>query len=301
VDEVPRVAATQAGLFSRRQAYAEGWSSRQVRRRLEAGRWRTVAGVALAAADVEVSSRELAWAVALTWPRAVISHELAGALRRFPIPPPVVGTATVGRDQGLVSPGLLAHRCHLDQRDVSQVLGLPTTTERRTAVDLLAALPADQARRLWAWLSTRGVLDAAGLAAEIQRRPGRPGTPQLRRLLELGASGSLSAGEDLLHQLLREARLTGWTANAPIRVQGRLVAVADVVFEPARVIIEIDGYTAHSGPESFQRDRTRQNALILAGYIVLRFTWLDLTRRPQAVVREIRAALTRGPRPQSAH
>jgi very-short-patch-repair endonuclease len=301
VNDVPRVAAAQAGLFSRRQAYDEGWSPRQVRRRLDAGRWRTVAGGALAADDLKVSSRELAWAVALTWPRAVISHELAGALRRFPIRPPVVGTATVGRDHGLVSPGLLAHRCRLDDRDVSQVIGLPTTTERRTAVDLLAALPAAQARQLWAWISTRRILDLAGLEAEAGRRPGWHGTPQLRWLLALGASGSLSVGEDVLHQVLREAQLTGWTANAPIRVGGRLVAVADVLFEQARVVIEVDGYAAHSGPESFQRDRARQNALILAGYIVLRFTWSDLTRRRDAVLREIRTALARGLRPQSAH
>ncbi|MFL6101073.1 MAG: type IV toxin-antitoxin system AbiEi family antitoxin domain-containing protein [Actinomycetales bacterium] len=50
VPEIPDVALRQSGVFSRAQAYDAGWSPRQVRRRLDAGRWRPIAGAALCAA-----------------------------------------------------------------------------------------------------------------------------------------------------------------------------------------------------------------------------------------------------------
>jgi len=42
------------------------------------------------------------------------------------------------------------------------------------------------------------------------------------------------------------------------------------------VVVEIDGWVAHSGKQSFVDDRRRQNRLVRAGYTVLRFTWWDL-------------------------
>lgn len=62
-------------------------------------------------------------------------------------------------------------------------------------------------------------------------------------------------------------------------------------FDDARLIVEIDGFAFHSAGADFQRDRTRQNALVAAGWTVLRFTWADLTERPDHVVAVIRHAL----------
>ena len=45
--------------------------------------------------------------------------------------------------------------------------------------------------------------------------------------------------------------------------------------------------------ERFQRDRTRQNRLVAAGWTVLRFTWNDLRDRPNGVIAEIRAVIAR--------
>lgn len=67
--------------------------------------------------------------------------------------------------------------------------------------------------------------------------------------------------------------------------------VADLLLEGSRVVVEFDGRAFRSDDVAFQRDRTRQNRLILAGYIPLRFTWDDVVHRPQHVVAEIRAVL----------
>lgn len=50
----------------------------------------------------------------------------------------------------------------------------------------------------------------------------------------------------------------------------------------------MDGRAWHSAGDRFQRDRTRQNALVAAGYTVLRFTWFDVTERPEYVIRTVR-------------
>jgi very-short-patch-repair endonuclease len=58
-------------------------------------------------------------------------------------------------------------------------------------------------------------------------------------------------------------------------------------------VIEFDGWRAHSSRGSFVHDRRRQNRLVAAGYVVLRFTWDDLMEQPGEVVRQIRLAASR--------
>jgi len=50
---------------------------------------------------------------------------------------------------------------------------------------------------------------------------------------------------------------------------------------------------AYHGAARSQDDRTRQNRLVNAGCAVLRFTWQDLTERPDLVARQVLAALRR--------
>ncbi len=289
---VPEMAEVQMGTFTRTQAYDDGWSQRQVRRWLKVGVWKVVAGQALADSGLDVGAWQLAFAVRLTWPRAVISHQVAAALHGFPVPLHLTATATVPHEQALRARGLRAYRSPLGPEEVGLVGGQPVTTPLRTAVDLLACLPWADARSLWAWVSTRQVVTLGQLGEAARARHRRRGTPQLDRLLRVSASGSLSAAEDRTHELLRAAGIVGWRANVPVLVGGRVIAVADVLFERHRLVIEVDGYRNHQGRDAFQRDRTRQNALVRAGYVVLRFTWEDLSRRPRSVIDDIRAALS---------
>ena len=243
--------------------------------------------------DQPVGHVQLAFALVLTWPDAVVSHELAGVLHGYPLEPVSIGTAIVNVPNHRQTPGLRTRRIPLPPADVCRHRGVAVTTRTRTALDLLRTLPWHQSRSLWAWFSTRDVLTLGEVAAAATATPGRHGTPQLRRLVELSAGGSLSAAEDLLHDLLRCALIFGWRANVAIEVDGRTIAVVDVLFEAARLVIEVDGYAAHSSPEAFQRDRQRQNRLVAAGYQVLRFTWADLSHRPMTVLGAVRGGLAR--------
>jgi very-short-patch-repair endonuclease len=76
-------------------------------------------------------------------------------------------------------------------------------------------------------------------------------------------------------------------------VAGVIRARIDLAFVDLRIAIEVDGFAYHSDRSRFQRDRSRQNLLVGLGWTVLRFTWEDVTRRPDEVIQMIRAALAR--------
>jgi very-short-patch-repair endonuclease len=86
--------------------------------------------------------------------------------------------------------------------------------------------------------------------------------------------------------ILRDAGLTGW-----LRAVGFERWTIDFAFPDAKVAIEVDGWAYHSDVERFRADRSKGNALVRAGWRLLRFTWHDLVNRPQYVVAEIRAAV----------
>lgn len=295
LDTVPLVAAGQAGVFSREQARAEGWSQHQICRRLRTGHWLRVAGTALARADAPVSATGLVWAVRLTWPDAVASHRTAAQFHRFPIDAealePGVVDAVVARPLRSLR-DVRSHLLPLGPHDVRRIPGgARVTTPQRTALDCLRTLAPEHALRLVPWLLTRKVLSRKEIALAARDGLGRWGTPQLVRLLRVTAGEAYSPAERLMHEALRRARFTGWTANATVTDRLGIIGVVDVLFAAERVVVEVDGWLAHADRATFQSDRARQNRLVTAGYLVLRFTWEDLTRRPGTVTARIREAL----------
>lgn len=98
-EKSPQVASVQGGVFTRRQAVQAGWTDRQVRRRLEAGRWVRVAGAGLMAAprlpnDPRSRALALAWAGHVTWPEATVGHRTAAVLYGMPVDPGITFTCT---------------------------------------------------------------------------------------------------------------------------------------------------------------------------------------------------------------
>ena len=92
--------------------------------------------------------------------------------------------------------------------------------------------------------------------------------------------------------LLRRSGTGAWTANLPVYdVLGRIVAEIDFAHKGLRIAIEVDGRAHHTDRQSFERDRERQNLLTLHGWLVLRFTWEQITQRPAEVIGVIRSAV----------
>lgn len=161
-------------------------------------------------------------------------------------------------------------------------------------VDCLRVLAPDAAATLLDRALQSKWISLPELSRRIGLRSGQPGVQRLLTLLRGVVGGERSAAERRLTDLLRRAGLTGWLANLQVHDDAGLIGFADIAFEEARVIIEVDGYAFHVTPETFQRDRGRQNRLVGAGWTVLRFTWRDLTDRPDHVVAVIRGAVRAG-------
>lgn len=143
-------------------------------------------------------------------------------------------------------------------------------------------------------LADRAVQQRWITVADVDRRlrdqRGRWGNRQLRLLAPFIGNGADAESERRLQRLLRRAHITGWIAQLPLVAGGRRFEI-DIAFPELKVAIEIDGYAYHSSHERFQRDRTKQNALIAAGWRVLRFTRADLDDRPGYVLAQIHQLL----------
>lgn len=131
------------------------------------------------------------------------------------------------------------------------------------------------------------------MAGRLSDLAGHSGNARLQRLSRQLGDGAAAESERLLHRILRRAGIRQWAANHPVWSNGELIAVVDVALLEDRVAIEMDGWAFHSDVDRFQRDRTRQNALVTAGWVVLRFTWADLTQRPDRVASLIKDQLAR--------
>ena len=60
-----------------------------------------------------------------------------------------------------------------------------------------------------------------------------------------------------------------------------------------RVAMEVDGFAYHADPEAMTHDHRRRNELVRLGWTVLVFTWLDVTRDGDGVLRAVRETLDR--------
>jgi very-short-patch-repair endonuclease len=111
------------------------------------------------------------------------------------------------------------------------------------------------------------------------RGVGRRDSAAVGPLLIAAADRADSAAERIVVRLLREAGIGGWVLGHPFGPY-----TIDVAFPDARLAIEVDGWAWHVDQDRFVGDRRKGNALVRAGWTVLRFTWHDVTRSPGTVV-----------------
>jgi very-short-patch-repair endonuclease len=269
------------GVITLAQAGWAGLDEQAVRRRVRSGHWRRCSpgvyfvddrpftdAARIRAAVWGLGSRATASGLAAAW-----WHGLA----RFA--PEVVEVTVPRNSHGRGRPGVRPRRRDLRPADIVVHRGLQVTALPLTVVEA-AARRGGGAKLLDSALQHR--IDLPTLWTAHLRNKGRYGSPAARRLLRVADNGAHSEAERLLIRLLEAARVTGWKANHP--VAGYRV---DVAFPNARVAIEVDGFAFHSDSDDFHADRVRQNAISLAGWQVLRFTWLDLVEYPQRVIATI--------------
>jgi len=243
-----------------------------------------------------VDLRDRLPAVLLTAPPgAVVSHQTAAALWRIEIPlqrddhqhahltVPAPSRARNRRDRRL-------HRCDLPIDEVTRRWKLPVTTPERTWRDLagVLTLPAllavtDQLLDLW---TTRDEL-----LRMLDRHPTGRGAERSRRVLPVASELAESPMESVLRWLLHEAGLPTPVLQHAVRdSSGLFLGRADLAWPDHKVLVEFDG-DVHRERSVFVDDLRRQNKLVAAGWIVLRFSSADVLGHPEKVIAAVRAAL----------
>jgi hypothetical protein len=75
------------------------------------------------------------------------------------------------------------------------------------------------------------------------------------------------------------------------------VGRVDVAYPDAKLLVELDSRRWHDTSTAFDDDRERTNALVVAGWRVIRITWRMLHDEPERVAALVRAALCGETRP----
>ncbi|HYP44121.1 MAG TPA: DUF559 domain-containing protein [Propionibacteriaceae bacterium] len=182
--------------------------------------------------------------------------------------------------------GYLFHRCRIPPELIVQRSGFRYTAPSLTALHMSDL---DHTDAIDTALRTRAAT-LESLHHALRLTPKRPGNVDARRVLLDSRDAPWSRAEREGHRLLRAARLTGWQTNMAFADLGCLYYL-DIAFPRIRLAIEIDGRFHHDDLQVFEADRWRQNALVLAGWRVLRFTWLMLRDHPDQFVQAVRRAL----------
>jgi very-short-patch-repair endonuclease len=274
------------GVITLVQARRAGLGDQAVIRRQRSGRWRRCGPGVYFVVDRPFTDDARIRAAVWSYGEKAAASGLAAAwwhgLTRFP--PNIVEVTVPRNSNGRCHEGSRVRRRNLKPVDIVERRGLRVTELGLTIVEA-AVRQRGGAKIMDSALQRR--IELRALWHAHLRNKGRYGSPAARRLLQAADDGARSEAERLLIRLLRAAKITGWRANYP--VAGYHV---DVGFPKRKVAIEVDGLAFHSDSEDFHHDRKRQNAIALAGWQVLRFTWLDLTEYPDRVIAEIRHAIS---------
>lgn len=297
-DQLRALSVTRNGVVSIADLRECGYSSKAIARRIADGTWQRLGSAILlapAAFDAAVHLTDLQWAAVLTityGPRARISGDLA--LRH-------AGWHLTGTPRLVVVPhkttsALPSVRImrRADGHAIRTRHGFRFMQPIDALVDSLIALGERRSTDVVDLALQKRLITADAFAAAVQPRlgSGRTGAAVLRAMLERVSSGSRSEAEQRMGALLDRSGTGPWVRNLPIRDSAdRVVAEIDFAHVGLRIAIEVDGRAHHSGRTAFERDRERQNMLMLQGWLVLRFTWEQITRRPQEVIAAVRAAV----------
>jgi very-short-patch-repair endonuclease/predicted transcriptional regulator of viral defense system len=268
--DIAALAESQHGVVARSQLLALGLTVAAIDHRVRAGQLRRMHhGVyAVGHRVLTADGRRLA-AVLAAGAGAVLSHGSAAAA--WELRPPSSGLIHItvpghaGRERRV---GLKVHRSvTLRPGDVTHHRGIPITTPARTIIDLSRTLKGRPLEHVVDLADQRGLIDFADLR--------RANSASLQAVLQrYTAAPTRSELEERFLALCDDHGLPRPETNK--RIEGIEV---DFVWRDARLIVEVDGYRYHRSPSAFEADRERDVTLTAANWVVLRFTWRQITRR----------------------
>ena len=295
------LASRRGGVVSAEDLRVCGFCAGGGRRRVAVGTWGRWGGAVLLSpatgeggdAPGALGDLGLSWALQLTYgPQAAISGALALRRAGWDLSTSALIVVVLGKPRVGV-PGVTVMRRQTG-RALALADGLRYVPAREALLDTLVALGPDAGADLLDRALQRRFVSVESLRDAIKERLGwgRRGARTLRALLARAQTGARSEAEIRMRSLLGRCAHGPWTPNLPVRDDsGRILAEIDFAHEGLRIAIEVDGRAFHSDRQAFERDRVRQNLLVARGWLVLRFTWEQITQRPEQVLAAIDAAV----------
>lgn len=292
------LARRQHGVVRHAELLALGFGQRRIQRWVETGRLVRIHPLVyvVAGAPRTWQQRVLA-AVLAAGPCAAASHRAAAWLWDLLEGRTEIVELSVLYPRAPRLAGVVVHRSlDLVPSVITRRQGIPVTNPLRALVDLGAVVPP----QLVADALERGLVQRRFSIASVERaragiaKPGRNGSGVLRGVLDrraLEAASPDSLLEPRMATLLKAALLPPAVFQFDVLVNGLFVARVDFAYPNQRLAIEVDGWESRATSAAMQADLDRQNALVQAGWTVLRFTWADVVRRPHKVATAVRRAL----------
>ena len=294
VSQLDSIAQRQFGLITFDQARQVGIQPRQRTRLHETGILRDIHPkvAALFAYPASIQQRVLAATLGIGG-RPIASHRTAiqlwGAWE--PSDEDSIEVIVDHRPGGRDLDGVIVHRPR-DVKDLAPVRidGIPVTVPTRSLIDFAAvaphALTAVTERMLLAGTISRDHIRAA---VARHSKQGRRGIGPVRDLLRTWPYADKPA-ESILE--MRVERLLVANSLPPHDTQIEVGPFrVDFGWPEWKIAGEVDGWGKYDMLERFNDLTDRDAYLQVRGWLVLHFTWRDITRRPQSVVKRLREAL----------
>jgi hypothetical protein len=219
---------------------------------------------------------------------AVLSHGTAawwwGLVEE---PPGRIEVSSLSRARSV--PQVLVHHPH--RLNSTRHRRLPITTVARTLLDFAKTSADDRVRRALAEADYRKLLDPREVRALLGR--GRAGSTTLARALSVHEPRLALTRSRLERAFLALCE----SAGIPLPEVNPIVAgmMVDALWRPQRLVVELDGYDGHSSRAQIAHDRSRELRLRRAGFLVVRYTWDQITTEAELVVADLRANLIARP------
>lgn len=167
------------------------------------------------------------------------------------------------------------------------------TSRDRTLLDCLRHLPFDEALAV-ADSALREGYSPDRLRALVRDARGT-GSPRMRQIAEVATPAAANPFESALRAIALRVPGLQVRPQVSIRAQARggtrFLGRVDLADECLAIIAEADSFEWHGGRDALRRDARRYNAMVVHGWLVLRFTWEEVMREPEHVEAVLRAAV----------
>lgn len=295
---IATVTTGQLGIVTRAQAHESGMSDHQLRRRVQSGILESVGPNAFRStmiprgplADLTALILDVGPPCWVAGPTAAALHGFDGFALRRPF------HLVLPRERNVRRHGATIHTTvDLPLIDRGHAQGLDVLSGARTVIDLARHGDADALTRA----VDSGLRDGRFNEDLLHRRiaalrtKGRHGLP---RLLDVLAGVDVTRGghswlERRFLALLDAAGLPRPATQVVLAKAGDKLVRVDLRFPGTPVVVELLGYRFHATATQLARDTARLNALVLAGHVVLQFTYVQIVEHPDDAIDLVTDAL----------